>query len=565
MFFAGCPVLLALALLVSPLQGCSEANWQISFDKEGYSTCNSKNDYINGLYRNNNAGGNDGIHLIEKARCCPIPYPFWYQPTDCVIADWVHSLDNNYRWSTCPGGHFLQGLYRSGDKWLHNIEYGKCCKPANHPHWWGHCYNQDVGRSFDNVGTSKCNDGYFMTGVYRGSCNKLYCIESFKCCKMVNSPPALTSLSEVKTRVMDTAMNPLARLANYLGYGWCASCRAQWVGEDFRRNGDSWEADKKGPCNGYKGHHRLKMHFGNFKFGIKRIKYGNLVIQSMKPEVYYSGTVRNNDPTPLIHKVEREVRDVRTVTHTTTSSWKASHELGVEISYTPPGATGGFGGKVSYKFNYESSSTTTDTNTNTQWFIDKVMSEKTLAPYTAAEYRIMLTRTRITVPYTATIIAHFSAELDGFLRWGGGYNGDSTNYHYQHRGSKRRSTVKYRFGDASTPLYQDLKDKSSRNIRPWQWHDMTSRYQYAQSLINQLADERLYEFTLTGQFEDVVGQDASVLWKTVSLNGKRRVEEVFPTDNTEDPPRVFPKPPTVVLTPGKRPEIPEDVKGSKTA
>ena len=244
-------------------------------------------------------------------------------------------------------------------------------------------------------------------------------------------PPTLTSLSDVKTRVMDVTVRNLGLLAHYLGYGWCAGCRAQFVGEDFRRNGDSWEADKKGPCNGYKADHRLKMHYGDFKFSIKDIKYGNPMIQTLKPETYDQGRVTNADPTPLKHKVEREIRSVRTVTHTKTTSWKAAHELGIEISYTPPGATGGVGGKFNYKFNYEDSETNTDSTANQQYNSIKILTEKTLDPNTAASYKIMLSKSRTTVSYTATIIAHFSAELDGFLRWGGGYNGDTTNFHYQ--------------------------------------------------------------------------------------------------------------------------------------
>ena len=89
----------------------------------------------------------------------------------------------------------------------------------------------------------------------------------------------MTSLSDVKTRVMDVTMKGLARLSHYLGYGWCAGCRGQWVGEDFRRRGDSWHADKEGPCNGYKATERLKLNYGDFKFSVKDIKYGNPVIQ----------------------------------------------------------------------------------------------------------------------------------------------------------------------------------------------------------------------------------------------------------------------------------------------
>ncbi|XP_032239144.2 uncharacterized protein LOC5513729 [Nematostella vectensis] len=174
------------------------------------------------------------------------------------MADWWSSFDRNNRWNTCPNGYFLQGLDRNDGQSLDNIEVGKCCKPANHPHWYGHCYDQDVRASFDKEGTSKCRDGYFMTGLYRGNCDEIYCIEMFKCCKMVPTPPKMQSLDDVKTRIMDETMAELALLAHYLGYGWCASCRAQFVGEDFRRNGDSWEADRKGPCNGYMNHHRLK-------------------------------------------------------------------------------------------------------------------------------------------------------------------------------------------------------------------------------------------------------------------------------------------------------------------
>ena len=62
--------------------------------------------------------------------------------------------------------------------------------------------------------------------------------------------------------------------------------------------------------------------------------------QTLQPTVFDSGRVINDDTSDLVHKIEREIRSVRTVSHTTTSSWKYSHELGIEISYTPPGATG---------------------------------------------------------------------------------------------------------------------------------------------------------------------------------------------------------------------------------
>jgi len=502
-------LLLSLWQFVDITSSCTMYNWWSSFDKAGWSKCGSDTRYINGLWRNDNGGSNDGIYRIEEARCCPRPRPYWNQPTGCIVGDWVNALDHTYNWATCPGGYFLHGLYRGSGHNIHNIEYGKCCKPANHAHFHSSCYTQSVQASFDNKGLSKCNDGYFMAGVYRGSCDHLYCIEKFYCCKMNDNPQPLQSLADVKTRVMDVTMKDLALLAHYLGYGWCASCRAQYVGEDFVRNGDSWHADKKGPCNGYKSDHRLKMHYRDFSFGIKNIQYGNPVRQSLNPQNFYSGVLRNDDASPATVSLERSVETVRTVSHTTTSTWQASHELGIEINYTPP-PTGGVGGSVSYKFGYQHGETTTDSESNTQKRTFKIATSKTLPAHTKTNWKIMVAKTRTTISYTATIIAKFSAELDGFMRWGGGYNGASTNYHNSHRGSGSRAQVNYKFGSASTPFYTELKRQSQQNQAPWQWHNMKQKYSYANSLINNLVNEGKYEFTLTGKFEDIIGNDASI-------------------------------------------------------
>ena len=255
---------------------------------------------------------------------------------------------------------------------------------------------------------------------------KLDCLNLLTYC-LVPSP--LESLADVKTRVMDETMESLALLSYYLGYGWCASCRAQYNGEDFRRNGDSWEADKRGPCDGYKSDHRLKMKYGDFKFGIKDIQYGDPVRQELQPQEFYSGVLENDDPHEADIELERTVTTARTVTHTTSNSWKQSHELGIEITYNPPDATGGFGGSIGYKFGYEKDSTTTDSENTQQTRQFKIKTSKKLPGNTKTNWKITVAKTRTTISYTAKIIAKFSAELDGFLRWGGGYDGDTTNYH----------------------------------------------------------------------------------------------------------------------------------------
>lgn len=146
---------------------------------------------------------------------------------------------------------------------------------------------------------------------------------------------------------MDVTLRSLAYLAHYLGYGWCAGCRGQYVGEDFKRNGDSWEAvftDRSFPCDGYKSDQRLKIHYKDFKFSMKDIKFGELQVDELVPVVVDSGKFTNTDKNPKKVSITRELNYARTVTHTTTSSWKHAHELGLEISYKSE--VTGYGAKV---------------------------------------------------------------------------------------------------------------------------------------------------------------------------------------------------------------------------
>ena len=78
----------------------------------------------------------------------------------------------------------MQGLYRTSGNNLGNIEEGRCCKPTNLPKTYLHCYDKDVGKSFNKKGWSKCDPDYYMIGFKRGGCNKLNCINKFKCCSM---------------------------------------------------------------------------------------------------------------------------------------------------------------------------------------------------------------------------------------------------------------------------------------------------------------------------------------------------------------------------------------------
>ena len=90
-------------------------------------------------------------------------------------------------WALCPTGYYLNGLRLGAGPpaYLNHIDEGQCCHPQGHPDSYEHCYDEDVTLSFDNKGWSECKQaGYYMTGFYKSSCNNIYCIEKFKCCKM---------------------------------------------------------------------------------------------------------------------------------------------------------------------------------------------------------------------------------------------------------------------------------------------------------------------------------------------------------------------------------------------
>ena len=171
-------------------------NWWHSFDHQGWSYC-GRDRYMTGLYRNDE-GGSDPIYHLEEAKCADAPgqlYPaegYW----DCYEHDWTGSFDHR-GWSTCNNGYYMTGLYRSDGDRLYNIEKSRCCRPKSQVKSWGHCYNHNVWSSFDRKGWSTCNSGFYMAGLYRNSCdNKQLLDEVFVICRIINVEVRVISRAE---------------------------------------------------------------------------------------------------------------------------------------------------------------------------------------------------------------------------------------------------------------------------------------------------------------------------------------------------------------------------------
>ncbi|KAL9987757.1 hypothetical protein ACROYT_G002114 [Oculina patagonica] len=164
---------------------CDQADWWASLDRRGWSLCPQNNTYLKGLWRHDRVPGDERVGRIEFGRCCtPWEKDFANQPAVCNNANWWSTLDGNNVWALCPGGYFLNGLYKTDGRNLYNIEEGQCCRPLNQEED-GDCYDEDVTTSFDNRGWSDCQrTGYYMTGIYKSNCEEINCIEKFKCCRM---------------------------------------------------------------------------------------------------------------------------------------------------------------------------------------------------------------------------------------------------------------------------------------------------------------------------------------------------------------------------------------------
>lgn len=313
-------------------------------------------------------------------------------------------------------------------------------------------------------------------------------------------------MRELKERVMDTTMNYLGQLAHNLGYAWSGGCWSQYTGEDFRRAGDTWESANRDPClrTGPKQDVRLKIHFGNFSFGMKDVIFGESKMQtySLEQEKFlesFGTNAINNRDVPYFDEAQLEFRIARTLKNVKTTSWDKKIGFEVGIDYDPPTTTGGIGfsGKVNLK--YEWGGDEEESTADEDWHIFKLKGKKELPKRSFSEWRAIRKPRRVTLPYTAKILPKFSVVLEGYMRWGGGENGESTNFHAKHRGSRERAVVKHNFGDAQKPFYEALKEQSEGNMHPWQWHAMRQRYPETWALIDILANEDLYTFTMTGQ------------------------------------------------------------------
>jgi hypothetical protein len=101
-------------------------------------------------------------------------------------ANWVLSFDKK-GWSYCPSNMAMRGLWKNTCEGIYCLEFASCasaCEGQGTPLVLTGCYNQDHwATSFNEPGISQCRTDTFMVGLWRGDCQLLYCIELARCCQ----------------------------------------------------------------------------------------------------------------------------------------------------------------------------------------------------------------------------------------------------------------------------------------------------------------------------------------------------------------------------------------------
>ena len=166
--------------VIKPSTHRHNANWRGSFDRKGWSYCGYGR-YMTGLYWSD-GGGSDPIYGLKEAKCSDAPPYLYPAQGDWLLLQPQLAGKSTKGWSTCNNGYYMTGLYRTERDRLFNIEVTRCCRSKSQVKSWGSCYNHNEAIWFDRW--SSCADGYYMARLYRQSCHRLYCLEEFKCCKM---------------------------------------------------------------------------------------------------------------------------------------------------------------------------------------------------------------------------------------------------------------------------------------------------------------------------------------------------------------------------------------------
>uniref|UniRef100_A0A182YTK7 Aerolysin-like C-terminal domain-containing protein n=1 Tax=Biomphalaria glabrata TaxID=6526 RepID=A0A182YTK7_BIOGL len=400
-----------------------------------------------------------------------------YVRSQCSYSNWLLSFDKPGQSKCDQINYYINALFRDYVNRNYDpislLEGVQCCQP-NSP--WYSVEQQVVFEDWTTIldRTNEwafCRVGYFLQGLYRSSSGYISAIEGARCTKPANHPLNYGDCTD-----LDIA-NCMAQV------GLCSCPGGYFLTGLYRSDGNNLSYLKKIKCC------------------TPADKPLDLDEKSKIQTHIMDTTLWNGFLSQFLSPPQH------TITHTTTSTFTNSHELGISLNFDIGVVSGG----TSYTFKYESSKTTTKENSVSQTAGFTKTSSITLGPGEAAKYKVILSKSRTTIPYTAVVTTKVSTEMKGFLRWEDG-NG---NFHQIYRTNRNRPTFNYRFGDASVSFFEALKKQSVNKEGPWMWGMLFQKFPIARHVIDRLTDESQYQFSLTGKLEKVEGTHIYIEWEKI--------------------------------------------------
>lgn len=315
---------------------------------------------------------------------------------------------------------------------------------------------------------------------------------------------------------------PLAYLAHFLGYGWCAGTGKRSVGEDFSIHQDSGSQytlqaryNSNDPyADGYRAHDRLKMQLKNIRFVTNP---GDLELG--EPQVY------NREPTKTVTyliKNEGNTTDIQvaTLAYNETESWSKednfsfTETIGISSKFEADLLIASAEGEVKAEFSATQGWKETHGESNTVSQTEQYRAE--MPPRTQREITITFFKQTADIPYHSRMFMEYDLEFENFLRWGGNARTDHPT---------NRPWEVYTFGgrnnlNASEDVLDQYLHQKIDGYSQWDWAWMKNEFG-ANSIRWALGNvsKRKFGAPMTGKFTTVdAGQYEIVAGPAVPLS-----------------------------------------------
>ncbi|XP_059176547.1 uncharacterized protein LOC131956140 [Physella acuta] len=455
------------------------------------------------------------VNLLDKATCAVPPYPWTKTNFHDVYVDWSRTLNFTSGWARCTTGTFLTAIYGKsvGDYKDYNIDHVRCSRPLRYPNVQGSCDSVDVVGCLYNHQVCQCKNGFYAKGIFKdGGKGHTFCLAYIECCQMQKTMVGLNSVDKVKSWIMDVILSDTAKLANQLGFAYCKGCLAHFIGEGFKRRGETWHADTSGKCDGYKSKQRLSITLKDWGFMLKDTVFKKRIRRPVKAMFLLTGIADSHGGKDKY--AERHIvgfHHYRRVVHTPKSKWPDFDKLGITIRYNPVPVKD-MNSNASFIFNYTTIDTSYDETNNQQLRTIRGTKGKAFDGRNQMKYVANARYEKFETKYIAKVLPTFSVTFSGFLQRDLPDPRNKTDP----RLKIEPEIFTYEIGNSTTPFYTALRHMREQKSYPVFWNETNDPMYDAGSVLDFLINEDTYAINLKGTIEDIVPDGIDIKWYNIT-------------------------------------------------